>query len=333
MEELLRVRDLKKYYPAKKGLLGGAAGQVKAVDGVSFSVFRGTTMGLVGESGCGKTTTGRMLLRLAGEKTGGQVLFRGQEIYALTPAQLRALRPKMQIIFQDPFSSLSPRLPVGELIGEGVRANGLVPRRELDGYIDSVMESCGLQPYHKNRFPHEFSGGQRQRIGIARALALQPEFVVCDEPVSALDVSVQAQIVNLLKQLQRDRGLTYLFISHDLSVVEHICDTVGVMYLGSLVEQASTEALYQKPLHPYTRALLSAIPIPDPDRKKTRTALQGSLPSPLDPPSGCKFHTRCPHRMEICPRVAPALAEVEPGHSCACHLYPAVGQASERTDG
>lgn len=330
MDELLRVRDLKKYYPVKKSLLSRSAGQVKAVDGVSFSIFRGTTMGLVGESGCGKTTTGRMLLRLAGEKTGGQVLFRGQEVYDLNPSQLRALRPKMQIIFQDPFSSLSPRLTVGELLSEGVRTHGLVPRRELNRYIDSVMESCGLQPFHKNRFPHEFSGGQRQRIGIARALALKPEFVVCDEPVSALDVSVQAQIVNLLKQLQQDYGLTYLFISHDLSVVEHICDAVGVMYLGSLVERSATAALFQNPLHPYTRALFSAIPIPDPDRKQERIVLQGGLPSPADPPSGCKFHTRCPHRMEICPQVVPVLTEVEPGHFCACHLYPSVREASEK---
>lgn len=309
-DPILQVRDLKKYY-----------GPVKAVDGVSFSIGRGTTMGLVGESGCGKSTTGRLVLRLAGEKTGGQVLFDGQDIYALTPGQLRRLRPRMQIIFQDPFSSLSPRMNVGRLIGEAVLEHKLVPKKELDAYVDSIMEQCGLQPWHKNRYPHEFSGGQRQRICIARALALQPEFVVCDEPVSALDVSVQAQIVNLLQDLQESRNLSYLFISHDLSVVEHITDTVGVMYLGNLVEYAPTEALFRQPLHPYTKALFSAIPVPDPGCKIARTVLRGSLPSPADPPSGCKFHTRCPNRMDICPAEEPIWKEVEPGHFCACHLY------------
>ncbi len=311
MDSIVTVTDLKKYY-----------GAVKAVDGVSFSIPRGQTMGLVGESGCGKSTTGRLLLRLAGEKTGGQVRFDGQDIYALSKRDLRKLRPKMQIIFQDPFSSLSPRLPVGELLAEGVRAHKLVTQDKLTGYIDGIMESCGLQPYHKNRYPHEFSGGQRQRICIARALALQPEFMVCDEPVSALDVSVQAQIVNLLKDLQQQYGLTYLFISHDLSVVEHICHSVGVMYLGSIVEQAETGALYAAPKHPYTRALFSAIPMPDPALSGNLTVLTGSLPSPADPPSGCKFHPRCPERMDICGKVVPRLAEVAPNHLCACHLYP-----------
>ena len=309
-DPILQVRDLKKYY-----------GPVKAVDGVSFSVERGTTMGLVGESGCGKSTTGRLILRLAGEKTGGQVLFEGQDVYDLSPSKLRRLRPKMQIIFQDPFSSLSPRMPVGRIIGEAVQEHKLIPKKELNAYIDSIMEQCGLQSYHKNRYPHEFSGGQRQRICIARALALQPDFIVCDEPVSALDVSVQAQIVNLLKDLQESRGLSYLFISHDLSVVEHITDTVGVMYLGNLVEYAPTAELFQEPLHPYTQALLSAIPVPDPDHKSERILLKGSLPSPADPPSGCKFHTRCPHRMDICPKEEPIWKEVKPGHFCACHLY------------
>ena len=313
--DILIVRDLKKYYPGKKY-------PVKAVDGVSFSIRRGTTMGLVGESGCGKTTTGRMILRLGGEKTGGQVLFNGQDVYALTRRQLRALRPKMQIIFQDPFSSLSPRLPVGEIIAEAVREHKLVKRQALDGYIDAVMDRCGLQSFHKNRYPHEFSGGQRQRIGIARALALKPEFIVCDEPVSALDVSIQAQIINLLKTLQQQDGLTYLFISHDLSVVEHICDTVGVMYLGNLVEYAQTDKLFEKPLHPYTRALFSAIPVPDPDHKPERVVLTGNIPSPADPPSGCKFHPRCPHAMDVCRTEFPLWREVEPGHFCACHLYP-----------
>ncbi len=329
MDNILEVKNLKKYYPIKQGLLGKTAGQVKAVDGVSFSIRRGSTMGLVGESGCGKSTTGRMLLHLAGEKTDGQVLFHGQDIYDLSPRQLRALRPKMQIIFQDPFSSLSPRLPVSELIGEAVREHRLVPKEKLNEHIDRIMDICGLQPFHKNRYPHEFSGGQRQRICIARALALNPEFIVCDEPVSALDVSIQAQIVNLLKQLQRQYGLTYLFISHDLSVVEHICDTVGVMYLGNLVEYAATDDLFRKPLHPYTQALFSAIPVPDPDHRVNRIILQGSIPSPADPPSGCKFHTRCPKRMDICPKVVPQLTDVEPGHACACHLYKEVRDASQ----
>ena len=315
MDNILEVKDLKKYYPIRGG------GFVKAVDGISFSILRGTTMGLVGESGCGKSTTGRMILRLAGEKTGGQVLFRGRDVYDLSPKEMRQLRPKMQIIFQDPFSSLSPRLPVGELIGEAVRTHKIVPRQEYDSYIDSIMEDCGLQPFHKNRYPHEFSGGQRQRICIARALALKPEFVVCDEPVSALDVSVQAQIINLLKTLQRERHLTYLFISHDLSVVEHITDTVGVMYLGKMMEYAATEALFADPLHPYTRALFSAIPVPDPDYQGKRIILEGSIPSPADPPKGCRFHTRCPHAMDICTEDQPDWQEVQPGHFCACHLY------------
>ena len=315
MDNILEVKDLKKYYPIRGG------GFVKAVDGISFSILRGTTMGLVGESGCGKSTTGRMILRLAGEKTGGQVLFRGRDVYDLSPKEMRQLRPKMQIICQDPFSSLSPRLPVGELIGEAVRTHKIVRRQEYDSYIDSIMEDCGLQPFHKNRYPHEFSGGQRQRICIARALALKPEFVVCDEPVSALDVSVQAQIINLLKKLQREHHLTYLFISHDLSVVEHITDTVGVMYLGKMMEYAATDALFADPLHPYTRALFSAIPVPDPDHQGKRIILEGSIPSPADPPKGCRFHTRCPHAMEVCTQEVPAWQEVKPGHFCACHLY------------
>ena len=314
--EILQVKDLKKYY-----------GPVKAVDGVSFSIERGTTLGLVGESGCGKSTTGRLILRLAGEKTGGQVLFNGQDIYTLPEKQLRRLRPKMQIIFQDPFSSLSPRMSVGRIIGEAVAVHKLVPPRELEGYVEDIMQQCGLQPAQKNRYPHEFSGGQRQRICIARALALKPDFIVCDEAVSALDVSVQAQIVNLLQDLQQSRGLSYLFISHDLSVVEHICHNVGVMYLGKLVEYAPTESLFAEPLHPYTQALLSAIPIPDPDHKPERILLQGSLPSPADPPKGCPFHTRCRYAMDHCAQEAPAWQEVKPGHFCACHLYNEKGTA------
>ena len=247
---ILMVNQLKKYFPIKGGMVDKTVGQVKAVDGVTFNLKRGTTMGLVGESGCGKTTTGRTILRLSGEKTGGQVLFNGKEVYDLSSKEMRKMRTKMQIIFQDPFSSLSPRLPVGEIIGEAVREHNLVPKAELNDYIDQVMDNCGLQPFHKDRYPHEFSGGQRQRICIARALALNPEFVVCDEPVSALDVSIQAQIINLLKELQEKYSLTYLFISHDLSVVEYISDTVGVMYLGNLVEYGTTEDILRNPLHP-----------------------------------------------------------------------------------
>ena len=318
---ILMVNALKKYFPIKDGLIAHTVGYVKAVDGVTFNLKRGTTMGLVGESGCGKTTTGRTILRLAGEKTGGQVLFNGQEVYDLTAKEMRAMRPKMQIIFQDPFSSLSPRLPVGEIIGEAVREHKLVPANEFDDYIDNIMDKCGLQPFHKDRYPHEFSGGQRQRICIARALALNPEFVVCDEPVSALDVSIQAQIINLLRDLQEQFKLTYLFISHDLSVVEHISDSVGVMYLGDLVEYGSTEDIFSNPLHPYTEALFSAIPVPDPNAKMNRIVLEGSIPSPANPPSGCKFHTRCARCTERCRHEVPKQVEVEPGHFVVCHLY------------
>ena len=318
---ILQVKDLKKYFPIKGGMISHTIGQVKAVDGVTFNLKRGTTMGLVGESGCGKTTAGRTILRLSGEKTGGQVLFNGQEVYDLSPKEMRPLRTKMQIIFQDPFSSLSPRLPVGEIIGEAVREHNLVPANEFDDYIDKIMDNCGLQPFHKDRYPHEFSGGQRQRICIARALALNPEFVVCDEPVSALDVSIQAQIINLLKDLQEQYKLTYLFISHDLSVVEHISDSVGVMYLGSLVEYGDTADIFRNPLHPYTKALFSAIPVPDPTVKMDRIVLEGSIPSPANPPSGCKFHTRCKYCMERCKVEAPEQKEIEPGHYVVCHLY------------
>ena len=327
---ILQVKDLKKYFPIKGGLLSHTVGQVKAVDGVTFNLKRGTTMGLVGESGCGKTTTGRVILRLAGEKTGGEVLFNGQEVYDMTHKQLRGLRSKMQINFQDPFSSLSPRLPVGEIIGEAVREHKLVSKAEFNDYIDNVMDHCGLQPFHKDRYPHEFSGGQRQRICIARALALNPEFVVCDEPVSALDVSIQAQIINLLKELQEQRGLTYLFISHDLSVVEHISDTVGVMYLGNLVEYGATDDIFKNPLHPYTKALFSAIPVPDPKAKMNRIVLEGSIPSPANPPAGCKFHTRCANCMEKCKHEAPVQKEIEPGHYVVCHLYDDAKDVSKK---
>ena len=318
---ILMVNDLKKYFPIKGGMISHTIGQVKAVDGVTFNLKRGTTMGLVGESGCGKTTAGRTILRLSGEKTAGHVLFNGKEVYDLSPKEMRELRTKMQIIFQDPFSSLSPRLPVGEIIGEAVREHNLVPKEQFDDYIDQIMDNCGLQPFHKDRYPHEFSGGQRQRICIARALALNPEFVVCDEPVSALDVSIQAQIINLLKELQEKYNLTYLFISHDLSVVEHISDTVGVMYLGSLVEYGETADIFRNPLHPYTKALFSAIPVPDPTVKMDRIVLEGSIPSPANPPKGCKFHTRCPNCTDRCKTEVPQQREIEPGHYVVCHLY------------
>ena len=294
-DNLLEVSHLKKYFPIKGGFFGGVTGQVKAVDDVSFSIKRGTTMGLVGESGC------------------GTILFNGEDISTYNKEKLRELRTKMQIIFQDPYSSLSPRLPIGEIIGEAVREHKLVSKAEYDDYVTKVMQDCGLQPYHKDRYPHEFSGGQRQRICIARALALNPEFVVCDEPVSALDVSIQAQIINLLQELQEKRNLTYLFISHDLSVVEHISDTVGVMYLGGLVETGETDDIFANPLHPYTKALFSAIPMPDPDIKKDRVILEGDIPSPANPPKGCKFHTRC----KAC---------VGNGHVVKCHLYGQSGQ-------
>ena len=319
---ILMVNGLKKYFPIKGGMMNRVVGAVKAVDGVTFNLKRGTTMGLVGESGCGKTTTGRTILRLYGDdRTAGQVLFNGKEVYDLSKAELRSIRTKMQIIFQDPFSSLSPRLPIGEIIGEAVREHNLISRSEYDDYIDKVMDECGLQPFHKARYPHEFSGGQRQRICIARALALNPEFVVCDEPVSALDVSIQAQIINLLKKLQEERNLSYLFISHDLSVVEHISDVVGVMYLGNLVEYGNKKDIFKNPLHPYTKALFSAIPVPDPKAKMNRIVLEGSIPSPANPPSGCKFHTRCTYCKAQCKEEVPKQREIEPGHFVVCHLY------------
>jgi len=320
LEDILVVKNLVKYFPIKGGFFKRVVGNVKAVDGVSFSIKRKQTMGLVGESGCGKSTCGRTILRLQ-DKTSGDVLFDGQDVFALSREELRRIRPRMQIVFQDPYSSLSPRLPIGEIIGEAVKEHGIVTEDEYDDYIRMVMDVCGLPSYYKDRYPHEFSGGQRQRICIARALALAPEFVVCDEPVSALDVSIQAQIINLLKQLQEDFGLTYLFISHDLSVVEHISDTVGVMYLGNMVEYAPTEKIFANPLNPYTKALFSAIPVPDPDVKLNRIILKGSIPSPANPPKGCKFHTRCSECMEICKYACPKWKEVEPEHFCACHLY------------
>ena len=319
-DNILEVKHLKKYFPIKGGFFGGVTNYVKAVDDVSFSIKRGTTMGLVGESGCGKSTTGRSILRLIG-KTSGDVLFNGKDVYAANKKELRDLRTKMQIIFQDPYSSLSPRMPVGEIIGEAVREHKVVKPEDYNEYLSKIMSDCGLMEYYKDRYPHEFSGGQRQRICIARALALTPEFIVCDEPVSALDVSIQAQIINLLWELQEKRNLTYLFISHDLSVVEHISDTVGVMYLGGLVETGVTNDIFENPLHPYTQALFSAIPMPDPEIKRERILLQGDIPSPANPPAGCKFHTRCSKCMKICKEVAPEAKDMGNGHIVKCHLY------------
>ena len=318
--KIIEVNGLKKYFPIRSGVMQRVTAHVKAVDNVSFSIEEGHTLGLVGESGCGKTTVGRTLLRLI-PATEGSVIYNGQDLFKLKKEALRKIRPEIQIVFQDPYSSLSPRMPVGEIIGEAVREHNLVPKSEYRKYVMDIMDKCGLMKYHIDRYPHEFSGGQRQRICIARALALKPKFVVADEPVSALDVSIQAQIINLLEDLQEENGLTYLFISHDLSVVEHISDDVGVMYLGSLVEFGETNELCSNPMHPYTNALFSAIPVPDPTVKMHRVILQGDIPSPANPPSGCKFHTRCPKAMEICSQVAPNYREYGNGHFCACHLY------------
>ena len=317
---VIEVKNLKQYFPIKAGLMQKVVGYVKAVDDISFRIKRGKTMGLVGESGSGKTTVGKTMLRL-NEATSGKVMFNGEDVFALNRAGLRAVRPKMQMIFQDPYSSLSPRMPISEIIGEAVREHNIVPPSEFEEHLEKVMLQCGLQPYHKDRYPHEFSGGQRQRICIARSLALNPEFVVCDEPVSALDVSIQAQIINLLEELQVNNGIAYLFISHDLSVVQHISDYVGVMYLGDLVEYSDKKSLFANPLHPYTQALLSAVPVPDPNYKMNRIILQGSIPSPANPPKGCKFHTRCPYVMDICKTEAPQTREIETGHMVVCHLY------------
>lgn len=315
---LLEVEHLKKYFPLNTNMMGKASSYLRAVDDVSFRVRRGTTVGIVGESGCGKTTMGRTIMRLY-DVTGGKVIFDGVDLATLTNRQMRQLRPHLQMIFQDPYSSLSPRMPVGEIIGEAVKVHRIVPKEEYKEYILHVMAECGLPAHYFERYPHEFSGGQRQRICIARSLALKPQLIICDEPVSALDVSIQAQIINLLKDLQEKQKLTYIFISHDLSVVKHISDEVGVMYLGSMVEYADTDAIFDKPLHPYTQALLSAVPVPDPDVKMQHKILVGDIPSPANPPSGCKFHTRCEFCTQECKEKVPELKEVSPGHFVACH--------------
>ena len=316
---ILEVKDLKKYFPVKGGFLTRGQAVVKAVDGVSFSLEKGETLGLVGESGCGKSTLGRCLLRLL-EPTSGRVLFEDTDMTSLPRNHLRQLREHIQIIFQDPYSSLNPRLNVGQIISEPMRNYSTGNREELAARVDDLMEKVGLFPEQKRRYPHQFSGGQRQRIGIARALALNPKIIVCDEPVSALDVSIQAQVINLLQELQEELELSYLFIAHDLSVVEHISDRVAVMYLGKIVELARDETIYLAPRHPYTRALLSAVPIPDPEISRQRIILEGDVPSPLNPPQGCLFHPRCRQRQDICQQKAPEFRSLNNDHWVACHL-------------
>ncbi|MDF2660350.1 MAG: dipeptide/oligopeptide/nickel transporter ATP-binding protein [Paenibacillus sp.] len=316
---LIEVKGLQKSFTIKKGWFG-VTKHLKAVDGITFAIRKGETFSLVGESGCGKSTTGRLITRLL-KPNGGEVWFNGHNISDYTDNQMRPLRKDMQMVFQDPYASLNPRMKVKELVAEPLLIHTKLGTKERDKLAHELLETVGLSSFHAERYAHEFSGGQRQRIGIARALSVRPSLIVADEPVSALDVSIQSQVLNLLQDLQEEYGLTYLFISHDLSVVEHISDRIGVMYLGTLVETAEKDVLYDRPLHPYTQALLSSVPVPDPSLKKERIILKGDLPSPVDPPSGCRFHTRCPSCMEICKVKEPVFKEAEPGHQVACHLY------------
>ena len=318
---LLKVENLKKYFPIMRGLIRRKVGDIKAVDGISFDVYKGETLGLVGESGCGKSTTGRVILQLY-PVTSGKIIFKGKDLAKLDSETLRKLRPMMQMIFQDPHASLNPRMTVGSIISEPIIEHGVLRGRKLQKRVEELLELVGLSPTHASRYPHEFSGGQRQRIGIARALALNPEFIVCDEPIAALDVSIQAQVVNLLEDLQAEFGLTYLFISHDLSMIRHISQRVAVMYLGRIVELGSRKNVYEDPLHPYTQALLSAVPTPDPviEEMRNRIILKGDVPSPANPPPGCPFHTRCPLAVDLCRQEVPAWRELRPRHWVACHL-------------
>ena len=317
---ILEVKNLKKYFPLEKNLLGKPLRYLRAVDDVSFTLEAGKTIGIVGESGCGKTTLGRTILKLY-DSQGGEIIFNGEDITNLNKKQMQQYRTKMQLIFQDPYSSLPPRMTIGNIIAEAVRVHNIVPKEEVTDYVLDIMKKCGLQTHYYDRYPHEFSGGQRQRICIARALAVKPELVICDEPVSALDVSIQAQIINLLKELQIKDNLTYVFISHDLSVVKYITDDIMVMYLGNVMEKGETNEIFDNPLHPYTKALFSAVPVPNPDVKMQRIILAGDIPSPANPPKGCKFHTRCQDCMSVCKLKVPNYVEVSSNHFVACHKY------------
>lgn len=319
-QALLKINDLKKYFPVKGGLFGRPVGWVRAVDGVSFEIFRGEAFGLVGESGSGKTTLGQTVLKMH-EKTSGQVIFDGMDIHGLSPKEFQKTHTRMQYIFQDPYSSLNPRIRIGDAIAEPMLAHRLATKADVWDKVENILAQCGMAARFMERYPHEFSGGQRQRIVIARAMALDPEFIVADEPVSSLDVSIQAQIINLFSDLQEKRKLTYLFISHDLGIVEHLCSRIAIMYLGSVVELAARNELFFNPIHPYTKALLSAVPIPDPERKLNRIVLNGDIPNPENPPSGCRFHTRCPYAKEICREQIPEFRQVKEGHQVACHLF------------